>query len=351
MNPQFWRDRSDRTDERTDIWLDTVVAPLGFEWLSNRLPWNLPASVLYAVLAVTVTNSINLSYALLTESAIIYTTNPYYVLEVFLLPAAVVTAHSLHRQYEQAMDELKIEKRATNPSPLLNPIPDWFPWGLFGIAVALQFIFPGPVSTYGPGALFDNFIVLPFVYTPIVVQFFTTYFTIEIIVPIRLWQSDVGIDFLDPEGVGGLRPVGELLKKSYYYLAIGLIGYALITYAPFIDWGWTVDSEANLLFTSIWIVTVGGIGFGVFVLHRFMHREKRDKIRQLKEERRSHMENPYDVTSYEIPEGKEKAITDLTERINRVNETSEYPATFSIWSQLLLSIILPKAFQYMISGL
>lgn len=338
-------------DDAEDVWLDAVVRPLGFGWLSDRIPGNAPPSFLYAVLSVFVTNMATLSYNLVTGGEIIYTTNPYYALEFLLLPAAVVAARSLHRQYDEAMDEMEIETRATNPGPLLNVVPPWLPWSLFGLAVLLQFLFPGPVSTYGVTTMVDNFLVLPFVYTPIVIQFFTTYFAIEILAPVRLWQSDIGMDFLDPEGIGGLRPIGELIKRSYYYIAVGLVGYAFITYAPFIDWGWTVSAGSNFLFTLIWFVTIGGVAFGVFVLHRFMHREKREEIRLLKTELREHIENPYDVKAYAVPEEKRSTVDDLRERITRVNDTSEYPATFSIWSQLLISIALPKAIQFLIGGL
>lgn len=337
--------------KRQDIWLDSLVRPFGFGWLSTRLPGEAPPSLLYAWITVIVTNATTLLYNLFTGGEIIYTTNPYYALEIIMLPAAVLAAHSLHREYDRAMEEMDIADRATDPTPLLEIVPQWLPWGLFTVAVALQFVFPGPVSTYGVTALFDNFVVLPFVYTPIVVQFFTTYFAIEILAPVRLWRSDIGIEFLDPEGVGGLRPIGELIKRSYYYIAIGLIGYALIIYAPLIDWGWKVSNNANFLFTTIWMISIGGVAFGVFVLHRFLHREKREEVRVLKQRLRSQIENPYDVKSYEVPDTKQASVEDLRERITRVNETSEYPATFSIWSQLLLTVALPKAVQYGLAGL
>jgi hypothetical protein len=336
---------------RDGIWLDRVVGPLGFDWLSAKVPWNIPPSVLYAVLAVLITNGLLASYTVLTGGTLVYATNPYYLLEILLLPAAVIGAHSLHRDYDRAMEEMNIVERTSNPEVLLEIVPRRLPWSLFGIAVGIMFLFPGPVSTYGVTAMVDNFVILPFVYAPIVVQFFTTYFAIEILAPVRLWNSDIGIDFLDPEGIGGLRPIGELIKKSYYYIAVGLVGYALITYAPFIDWGWTVSPEANLLFTSIWIVSIGGVAFGVLVLHRFMHREKREAIRQLKAELRTHITNRYDVEDYEVPDSKEATVDELEERISRVNNTSEYPASFSIWSQLLVSIALPKGVQLLVAGL
>lgn len=97
--------------------------------------------------------------------------------------------------------------------------------------------------------------------------------SVEFIAPWRLSNSDVGIHFLDPQGVGGLRPLGELVKKAYYVM-IGLIGYAFITYAPFIE-SWTTPFGANVLFTAIWVSTVATVAFAVLTLHRFMRRENR----------------------------------------------------------------------------
>jgi len=88
---------------------------------------------------------------------------------------------------------------------------------LFLIAAGIQFL-PGVKDTAG-WVLADyvfNYFIFPFVYTSIVVQFSTMYLSIEFIAPWRLAKSDVGIDFLDPEGVGGLRPLGELIKRANY---------------------------------------------------------------------------------------------------------------------------------------
>ena len=82
-----------------------------------------------------------------------------------------------------------------------------------------------------------------------------------------------------------------------------------------------------------------------------MHREKREAIRQLKADLRTHITNRYDVEDYEVPDSKEATVDELEERISRVNNTSEYPASFSIWSQLLVSIALPKGVQLLVAGL
>jgi hypothetical protein len=331
------------------FWLDGFASRLGFGRLATHFPGAPSPSIVYALLAVSVPNIITTVYHRINGIPMVYADNPYFALQPVLLVAAVYAARALHREYDLVMKEMRISERANKPDRLLTPTPKWLPWGLFGIAVLIQFTVPKGITDWDLMDYLFQYFVFPFVYTPIVVQFFTVYVSIEFIAPWRLSNSDVGIHFLDPQGVGGLRPLGELVKKAYYYVMVGLIGYAFLTYAPFID-SWTTPLGANILFTAIWVATVVTVAFAVLVLHRFMHRQKRAEIRRLEAELRDLIENPWDVKAYEIPPDKEQEVTDLRDRITRVSDTREYPATFSIWSQLLLSIALPKALQLFLAG-
>jgi hypothetical protein len=167
---------------------------------------------------------------------------------------------------------------------------------------------------------------------------------------VRISRSDVGVHFLDPEGVGGLRPLGELVKTAYYYIVLGLMVYALITYAPFVDTSWEVTAYAGTLFTAVWLVSVGTVAFAVYTLHRFMRREKRTEIHHLETRLADLVENHYDVATYSVPDDRRDDVEELRSRIQRVSETKEYPATFSIWTQLLLSVAIPKAIQLALAG-
>ena len=82
-----------------------------------------------------------------------------------------------------------------------------------------------------------------------------------------------------------------------------------------------------------------------------MHEAKQVELQRLEDELRDCMQNPWDVTAYEIPEDKQKHAAKVRERIDHVSATREYPATFSIWTQLLISIVLPKAVQLFIGGI
>lgn len=332
-----------------EFWLDGFASRLGFGRITTHLPRDPSPSMVYALISVSVPNIIAAVYHHLNDIQMVYADNPYFALQPILLVGAVYAAQVLHREYDSVMKEMRIAERASKSERLLNPTPEWLPWSLFGIAVLIQFTAPNGISDWDLMDYLFQYFVFPFVYTPIVVQFFTVYVSIEFIAPWRLSNSDVGIHFLDPQGVGGLRPLGELVKKAYYYVMIGLIGYAFLTYAPFID-GWTTPLGANVLFTVIWVSTVATVAFAVLVLHRFMHRQKRAEIQRLEAELRGLIENPWDIKAYEIPPDKEQEVTDLRDRITRVSDTREYPATFSIWSQLLLSIALPKALQLFLAG-
>lgn len=175
---------------------------------------------------------------------------------------------------------------------------------------------------------------------------------IELIAPWRLYKSDIGIDFLDPEGLGGLRPIGELVKHAYYYMAGGLVAFALVVYGPIVSAAsYGPTTTTSIVFTGIWLGTVATVAFAVFILHLFMRQKKRLELHRLNERLRETIDNPWDIKTYDVDEDKEAQLNELQQRIDMVSATQEYPATFSIWSQLLLSIVLPKLFQSVLAGI
>lgn len=336
------------TDE---VWLDRFARLVGFGRLAQLLPGSPPPSYVYAVTTVIVSSLVVDAYDLYVGDKVIYEINPYFVLLPIGMIGATYGARSLHRIYDQAVDEMKVRERATEPGSLISPFPSWLPWTIFFVGAGLQLIRSViALNAYDAGDIFANFVVFPFVYMPILAGFFSVYLGIEVIAPWRLANSDLGIHFLDPEGVGGFRPIGEVVKKAYYYVVAGLIAGALITYAPFVESQWSVVTFASLVFTAVWVVSIFSVGFAVYKLHQFMYREKRAEKRRLEEQLLEHLKHPWDIAEYEIPEDHQSEVEEIRQRMARVSETREYPATFSIWSQLLLTIILPKAFQMLIAS-
>lgn len=334
-----------------EIWLDRFARRFGFGWLASHLPGNLPPSYLYAFVTIVLSEAAITGYSLAYDIPLIYAENPFFILQPMVLLGAVYGSRALSRAYDRAMAEMNIDERASDPEPLLDPIPSWVPWAIFVVGASLQILRAiVALDAYGVTDIVANFVVFPFIYLPIVAQFFAVYGAIEFLAPWRLWRSDVGIHFLDPEGVGGMRPLGELVKKAYYFVAAGLVAYSLITYAPFVSTGWEVSELANAIFTGLWLATIGTVGFAVYTLHRFLHREKRREIQHLEAQIRELVNNPWDVAAYDVPAEERERVDDLRQRMEQISATKEYPATFSIWSQLLLSIVIPKAIQLLIAN-
>lgn len=334
-----------RRDEE-ELWLDRFARYLGFGIVTDRFAPDVPPSFVYAVFTVVGWTGLSTVADLFVfGNTPIYVSNPYFLLQPAILLVAVYGAHSLTRSYREAVDEMRLSERADDPDRFLDVTPAWLPWVLFGTAAGLQLIRTGAdFATFSTTGIVANGLVYPFVYAPIIVQFLVVYVAIEFVVPWRLYTSNVGIYFLDPHGVGGLRPIGELVKKAYYYVFLGLLVYALITYAPGVD-SWAVSAAAGTIFTGVWIATIATVAFAVLVLHRFLHREKRQELQRLEAALHDLIERPWDVREYSIPEDAREDVEDLRERIRRVSETREYPATFSIWTQLLLGVVVPKAVQ------
>lgn len=330
----------------SEIWLDRFADRVGFGKLSDRLP----PSYVYALTTIVSYRLLVLGYALSRGMPLYNTENPYFLLQPIVLLGAVYGARSLTQSYDSAMREMRIQKRADDPEQFSEIVPTRLPLLLFAVGAAIQLVRAFiALPEYGFLDIVANFVVFPFVYTPIVVQFFAVYIGIQVIAPRRLANSEVGIHFYDPHGVGGLRPLGELLKRSYYYVVVGLIVYTLITYAPFISTDWSVVPFAGVVFTGIWLLTVGSVGFGVHQLHRFLHREKRAKIQRLERQLEDLIDDPWSV-EHTVPEEKRDRVEDIRQRMSRVSATREYPATFSIWSQLLLGVAIPKAVQLFVAA-
>ncbi|GAB7008481.1 hypothetical protein [Halorubrum trueperi] len=349
-------DRSVTFDE--DLWLDRLARQIGFGWIADRLPGQIRPSYLYAIVMI-----LGIEIALQGRSYLVSGTahifqNPFFILQPIGLLGAVYGSRALCERYQQVMEEMNISERASSPERLIRIVPNWLPWGLFLGTVSVPYIrmlsLGGPVAVYRDYGLsgFLGFTVANPIWLSMAAQFFAIYLSIVLIAPWRLWKSDIGIHFLDPEQLGGLRPLGELIKHAYYYMVAGLIIVALIVYEPMLsDPTVEVTAATNLFFTLAWVGTIATIGFGVFILHRFMHREKRRELRRLEEVRKRYTNNPWDIATYTVSQDKEDVVEEIRHRMSIVSETNEYPATFSIWSQLLISIVLPKAVQLFITNI
>lgn len=351
----------DETPQRTPV--DRLVHRIGGESLFRAVPVIDDPITVYAVIVVFCELVINQSVRFLMGYGYFFLANPLWLLRpVTLVGAAVATRH-LHDRYAAAIDEMNLQERAADPRQFERLTSPRLTVGIvlagIGFTIANAVFILGVPALYAAGGIADVvgfLIIIPFGYAPVFAVFLSTYLGVEILLPRRIAASDIGLYYHDPENLGGMRPVGELVKLAYYVLIVGLILYAIALYGPYLlrdylAWAVAPGRIANILFTGVWIVTLGTMVYGLHTLHQFMRRQKREKIRQLDAAAREIVDAPWDIEQFELPDDSQDRYDDLRERMDLVSATKEYPATFTMWAQLVIGVIAPKAIQLILSNL
>lgn len=268
---------------------------------------------------------------------------------------AVAGIRYMSNGYAEALTDIRIHNRVDDDDlPAFNRI---IPWrvkvGIYlaSLVVLYANIFflvgLGNVGRQGGGSveLFNWLFVFEFVYLPFVVEFGLVYYGIHFLVPRRIEQADIGLFFYDPRNMGGFAELGQLLKRSYYLYTAGLLLFFILVYGPIIfSMGETPAGMFELVFFSAaWLVGVLSIAYSMYTMHQLMSGKKKERIRELQDEMREVIENPYDINASRVTD--EERLADIRRRLNEVRGTRVYPATFTMWSQIAISVLLPQVLQ------
>lgn len=327
----------------------------GFERVESRLPLSVHPLVLWAVSLVLFDLFVLQGVKHLQGYTVTFLRNPAWLIQPVFATMASVAVVFLDRRYGGVLAEIDVERRTSEPSQFRNLKPYRLVGFLYVLAVGYRcwqvFVGVGVGTLLEIGGLAElvGISLVTVGYHVVYVEFIATYLAIVVLLPRRIRRSDFRLDFLDPEGLGGLRPVGELAKTAYYFIVVGLIGYLVIIYGPHILNEYIRASYPepglviNVGFTAVWLLTIGTMAYGFGQLHWFMKRTKREELVRLSRRCGEVVDNRFDVGSLEI--SNESAFEDLRRRMHYVDRTSEYPTTFTMWSQILISVVLPKAVQ------
>lgn len=338
--------------------LESVARRLGYAGSPTWLPVSRPLTI-WALAFVFIDVVVLQAYKELMGYPATFLVNPAWLISpLFVVLAAVGTGY-LYDKYDRTLDLIDVESRTSKPEQFSTLAPPkvrltlyavgfaYAAFNVYNIGIGLM------LETGGLSEVVGTVLVFPFGYVPVFVEFLTVYAGIMIVLPRKIKRTDFRVHFLDPEGLGGLRPVGELIKLTYYLIVVGLVGFLVFTYGPF-TLGKVVQTPypkpgivVNAAFTGVWILSVGMLAHGLFVLHRFLKREKEEELARLDRQVREVVDSPFDVTGWQVTD--EERFEDLRERMRHVNRTREYPTTFAMWSQILLGLILPKAIQLLMA--
>jgi hypothetical protein len=184
-----------------------------------------------------------------------------------------------------------------------------------------------------------------FVLLPVIIEFSLSYISIHIQFPRQIKSADMNMFFYDPRNMGGFAAVGTLLKRSYYLYTAALLMFFVFAYGRLLlslgsyEPGWF----DLLFFSTAWFIGVLSIGHSMYTIHQFMSEEKEQRIREIEDELHEALENPYEINKSRVDDPEK--LEDARRRLEQVKNTRVYPATFTMWSQIAISVFLPQLLQ------
>lgn len=344
--------------------IERIAERLGFGYLSNRLPGDIPSSYLFVTSALVFQMGILDSYNYFVTGKHSIADDPGRVLIFIGTFLAVVGVRWMQNKYMKAVADLRLSQRDDDKIQKFEEqfkciIPLRVKLLTYGIALAALYTnlfvnlgFSTAVEINGIVRVVTvKFLILPLVQIPLIVEFGLIYFGIHFLLPKQIARADLDLFFYDPRNMGGFASLGQLFKKSYYLYTGGLLLYFVIIYWPLllsdvfiINHPYPEPGAIVALFFSIfWLLGIISIGYSMYKTHSVMSRKKEQAITEIEEEIRELVDTPYDINTDHI-ENKETR-EEIQHRLTEIRETREYPSTFTMWSQIAVSVLLPQALQ------
>jgi len=274
-----------------------------------------------------------------------------------LLPLTVVLGLFANRymrdRYAEAIEEIQIDRRVDGTTEGFDRlVPADFKRNIFFLFLTVYYTYlfvSGRIFTIvtyeGMTGLIGWLLIGPIGYGLILIETAIMYFSLHFFLPRRFNKYDVKIDFFDTQNLGGLQPVGEILKNSYYLFNTAVILFTVMLYAPFLlsRYLYTPYNPPDILVVSVvfilWGVGVLSIGYSFWKLHQYMRNARRNFLSEF-DKRLDHMiSNRYEV------DPKDDEMRQWFERrkhiIEEARQTREFPAHRLVGIKMLLSAIFP----------
>lgn len=343
--------------------IERIAARFGFRKVSSRLPGPdiYPPYLFIGFFLVLLDHGVIQTYIHFTGGTHVLVSTPIIFSGVIAIYLGIYGIRYMSSKYARAIADCRIHERIEEEQvqAFEGPI-SWrtkvVVYALSVVVLYANIIFGVGISTLLelrtgalPLHLVNWLFVFQFVYLPVVVEFGLIYFSIHFLLPYRIKRMDPPLFFYDPRNMGGFAAIGQLLKRSYYVYTAGLVGFFLLVYGSVLlsPDGQTVTGMFEFVFFSAaWVAGLASIGHSMYAMHQIMSRKKRDRIRELESEMREIIENPYDINESKVTD--DQRLDDIGRRLEHVRGTRVYPATFTMWSQIGISVLLPQALQLVV---
>lgn len=356
------------TDPDPTLTPDRYRPELLIEWVADRtritrladtLPGDIYPPYLLVGLLLSIDYGILQTYNYLVTGKVSWLANPSNLTLALGLVVAVIGVRYMADQYAIAVASLELSDRPRLPDTTRFETLISFrtKLGVYALGLGIYYL----NLFFGPGVqtlievegllkfVIGQFALAPLVNLVLVVEFALLFFSIQFLLPRRIAQADLDLFFYDPQNMGGFGKVGQLLKRSYYVYTAGVIVYFSVAYgdaifSAFLNSPYPEPGlQVAVFFTVAWAIGVVSILYSMWRMHQLMMAKKTKRIRELQTDLKGVIQNPYDIRSSQITD---TAAMETNERqLNQVRATRTYPTTFTMWSQIAISVLLPQVMQ------
>lgn len=342
--------------ETSPTLLERLTSTSRVDWLVEKLPIAIDSpSYIYVSVFILLDGLILNTYTHLTGGTHAVVRNPFHIALYLSILLAAVGAKYMHNGHVDAMSVL-VERgicdteQADDYALSLRSKLLFYAVGLGGFFGYQVFVIgiDTVLQVQGIAGVVFTLVLLPGCYLPVAIDFVSEYITLHILIPRWLTGQDVGLFFFDPQNMGGFQPVGSLLKDSYYLYTGGLLLYLMFYYGIFITP--LQGNIANIpgvaeatMFTVLWLFGLLTISYSMYKIHKIMKSERGTQLRKIEREIHDIIDNPHDISHAEITD--QDRLDALEYRLEQIQATSEYPTTFTMWTQIGISVLLPQVLQ------
>lgn len=339
----------------------SAVEWLARQWPFERTPWWLPVRddlrVYCFILGV-----IAFGAGVLTVVSYLVTgrekLQPYPIW--YALPAGVVLGTwgvlSLRRAFTRTARRVSTAEGLSEADVL--PLVTWRhkPW-VAAAPIAIYFLltlldrsqFATAVDIDGLAVALFRVLVIHPVYLLVVGELAALLLSIHVGLPALLWLRRPGVDFGDPQGYGGLRPVGRLLVRSSLLAFLGLSIHTFVSLMPALIPTPFEDPLAftPLLFAGVWL-SVALLYLGsVVAVGRYVAGEKRRMLADVDAAIRALDPSDADrsIPRMEPPADRLPELQYRYMQLQEIRATREYPTDVGTLVELGLAALLPLALQ------
>ncbi len=339
----------------TSTLIEQLAQTLHIDSLARRLPGVTYPPYLYVSLFIILDLAAVNTYTHVTGGTHAVVRNPFYLSLYAGIILAVIGIKYMNEGHVAVM-EIFVERdicdvnQADNYAFSTRSKLLFYLLGLLGFFAYQVFVIgiPTILEDQGIAGVAFTLVLLPGCYLPVAIDFVSEYVTLHLLIPRWLSRENIGLFFFDPQNMGGFQPIGELLKNSYYIYTAGLLLYLLFFYGVFVTpIQGTIQAPPGtaeaVLFTGLWLLGLGTISYSIYKTHQIMKTERKDRLRDIETEIRDIIDNPHDISNAEITD--QDRLDALEYRLGQIQATSEYPTTFTMWTQIGISVLLPQVLQ------